>query len=331
MKKLKISLVKGGIFSIPCSTVFIKHIEGLMCRTEMHLNAQVDGKLETFYQENEKKADTRLSTKGKYPFEFLHILNFHRADLPFTYLSVDQYARRFLKLAICDPHASKIATTIHGPGSGLDASEALEVMLYALAEELSFTKSLGSLQEVLFIERDPEIFEKLETRLKYLEVSKGLVETEGDDVFLVPSEKGTTRNLKNRTEQLSKSVFIAMPFSEDFDDIYLYGIKKPVDEMQYTPECLKHEKYMGDIVDRIKIRIKESKLVIADISGNNPNVFYEVGFAQALGKPVILISQEQEAPFDLCTQQRIFYSSRKIGSLEKEVSAQLKQFLLNGK
>lgn len=327
MPKLKFSLIKDGIFSIPCSTVFIKHIEGMMCQAELHLNKMVDGRLETFYQAYEKNEDNKRSTEGKFPFDNLHIINFHKKDLPFTNLSVDKYARRFFKFALADPNAVKIATTIHGPGAGLDPSESLEIMLQALAEELSFTNSLGSLQEILFIERNPDTYEMLRRRLNYLEADKVLIEFEGDDFFLLPAPKGTTRNLKDRSNQLTKSIFVAMPFSDDFDDIYWYGIKQPIEKVNCKPELLKHEKFIGVIIDRIKRRIKESKLVIADISGNNPNVFYEVGYAQALDKPVILISQQEETAFDLSTHRHILYSSKRISFLEKELSEHLTEIL----
>jgi hypothetical protein len=327
MQKLKISLIKGGILSIPCSTVFIKHIEGIMCQTELSLNDKVDGKLEIYYRENEKKKDDKLSTEGKFPFKYLHILNYHKKDLPFSNMSVDSYARRFFKLAINDPEATKVATTIHGPGAGLDTSESFEIMLSALSEELAFTNSLGSLQEILFIERDAETFEMLEKRLKFLHLRTDLLEIIGDDIFLIPAKKGTTRKLVDRSKQLSKVIFVAMPFSEYFEDIYHYGIHSAVKALEHTPEMLKHEKYIGDIIDRIKTRIAISEMVIADISGNNPNVFYEVGYAHALNKPVLLLSQTEESPFDLRTQRQIFYKSYGIKKLEEDLRENLKEIL----
>jgi hypothetical protein len=324
MPKLKISLINDGVFSIPCSTVFIKHIEGMMCQLELNLNKRVGGKLETFYKENEKKEDNKLSTKGKLPCEYLHIINFHKDDLPFTYLSVDRYARRFFQFAIADPNAVKIATTIHGPGAGLDSSESMEVMLEALADEFSSTDSLGNLQEILFIERDSNNFGMLQTRVKYLQENKGLLEFDGNDYFLLPVSGKSTHNLK---KQLTKTIFVAMPFSDDFDDIYWYGIKRPIEKAACKPEMLKHEKFSGDIIERIKKRIEESELVIADITGNRPNIFYEIGYAHALNKKVIFLSQDKEIPFDIITQRNIFYLPKKIKELEQELKEYLDEIL----
>jgi nucleoside 2-deoxyribosyltransferase len=47
--------------------------------------------------------------------------------------------------------------------------------------------------------------------------------------------------------------------------------------------------------------IRRSDVVVADLTGLNPNVFYEMGLAHALGKTIILIKQKdaQRVPFDL--------------------------------
>ena len=50
------------------------------------------------------------------------------------------------------------------------------------------------------------------------------------------------------------------------------------------------------------------RLVIADCTGKNPNLFYEIGMAHTIGKPVILITQkQQDVPFDLQATRYIRY------------------------
>ena len=56
--------------------------------------------------------------------------------------------------------------------------------------------------------------------------------------------------------------------------------------------------------------INEARIVIADITGGNPNVFYEIGIAHTIGKDVILISQdigEKDIPFDIHARRVIDY------------------------
>ena len=47
--------------------------------------------------------------------------------------------------------------------------------------------------------------------------------------------------------------------------------------------------YSGDFICKICKALQESRLVVADITGGNPNVFYEIGLAVGMGKPVVLI------------------------------------------
>lgn len=64
----------------------------------------------------------------------------------------------------------------------------------------------------------------------------------------------------------------------------------------------------GHIIEEIWTAIVSAILIIADCSGRNPNVFYEIGLAHAIGKPVILITRDEEdVPFDLHHRQYIRY------------------------
>ncbi len=61
---------------------------------------------------------------------------------------------------------------------------------------------------------------------------------------------------------------------------------------------------MQDVVSLID----RSRIVIADCTGRNPNVFYEIGIAHTLGREVILITQnEGDVPFDLRHLRYVHY------------------------
>ncbi len=111
--------------------------------------------------------------------------------------------------------------------------------------------------------------------------SKGLVSFIHGEYFL--NQATITNSLyseSNRINLVLDHIFIAMPYAKEFNNIYYFGIKQTIEELGRKCERVDQEKFTGDIVQRIKERIKNSKLVIADITGNNPNVFYEVGFAE---------------------------------------------------
>jgi len=76
--------------------------------------------------------------------------------------------------------------------------------------------------------------------------------------------------------------FILMPFHEDFDDIYRLGIKDACTAAGAYCERVDEQTFHERILDRIYNQIAKADLVIADMTGRNPNVFYEVGYAHAL-------------------------------------------------
>jgi hypothetical protein len=52
-----------------------------------------------------------------------------------------------------------------------------------------------------------------------------------------------------------------------------------------------------------------SDLMIADVTAGNPNVFYEVGIGQTLSRDLVLITQDEDIPFDVQAQHTVFCSS----------------------
>ena len=66
----------------------------------------------------------------------------------------------------------------------------------------------------------------------------------------------------------------------------------------------------------------ESEVIVAEITPANPNVFYELGYAHALGKPTILLAERgRELPFDIRGYRCIFYDNT-IGG-KKEIETKL--------
>jgi hypothetical protein len=65
------------------------------------------------------------------------------------------------------------------------------------------------------------------------------------------------------------------------------------------------------VVEQIWEQIEKAKLLLADVSGKNPNVFYELGLAHAARKPVVFTASElEDVPFDLRHLRVIVYDIR---------------------
>jgi hypothetical protein len=106
-------------------------------------------------------------------------------------------------------------------------------------------------------------------------------------------------------------VFVLMPFDPEFDDVYQLGIKPACNDAGAYAERVDEQIYQESILGRIYNQIAKADVIIADMSGRNPNVFYEVGYAHALGKHVVLLTHRAEdIPFDLKHYPHIVYEGR---------------------
>lgn len=106
-----------------------------------------------------------------------------------------------------------------------------------------------------------------------------------------------------------KSTFILTAFNDRYYEDY-QAIENACLDIGISVSRGDEVRIEGDILSHIVYQICSSQLVIANISGRNPNVFYELGIAQALGKPVIIVSKgAKDIPFDLKNRQVIIYDT----------------------
>lgn len=121
-----------------------------------------------------------------------------------------------------------------------------------------------------------------------------------------------------------KFCFVLMPFESNFEDIYRFGIKQSCIDAGAYCERVDEQIFNESILDRIYNQISKADIIIADMTNRNPNVFYEVGYAHALGKTTILLTQNAEdIPFDLKHYPHIIYNN-KITTLKEELTNRVK-------
>lgn len=95
--------------------------------------------------------------------------------------------------------------------------------------------------------------------------------------------------------------FVVMPFRADLNFFYLYLRRHLEEKHRLRVERGDHRILTVPLLEKIRQQISEAKVLIADVTGRNPNVFYELGLAHALEKPVILLTQDQaeDVPTDI--------------------------------
>ncbi len=114
-----------------------------------------------------------------------------------------------------------------------------------------------------------------------------------------------------------------MPFSKEFDDIYRLGIQESAKAAGIVAERVDELIYSESILERIYRQIDSADFIIADMTGKNPNVFYEVGYAHAKDKLCTLITQHaDDIPFDLKHHRHLVYG----GSVTKLREMLTKEF-----
>jgi nucleoside 2-deoxyribosyltransferase len=103
--------------------------------------------------------------------------------------------------------------------------------------------------------------------------------------------------------------FVLMPFDAAFDDIYKLGIKETAEKLGIRAERVDEQIFHKEnILERIYSQIDTADLIIADLTGRNPNVFYETGYAHAKGKLCLLLtSKADDIPFDLKHHRHLIY------------------------
>ena len=139
----------------------------------------------------------------------------------------------------------------------------------------------------------------------YLE-SEGLVislKTLGShELSLTPHGYAMIENYRNHEASIVGSAFVAMWFNEEVKDAWELGIKPAIQSCGYNPIRIDEVHHHEKIDDRILRTIRESDFVVADLTGHRGGVYFEAGFAIALGKPVIWTCRDdnfREAHFDV--------------------------------
>ena len=104
-------------------------------------------------------------------------------------------------------------------------------------------------------------------------------------------------------------VFTMIPFHPRYDHLFDH-IRETCMSLGF--ECMRgdEEHVRGDLLTHVLKLIVKARLVIAVVDGRNPNVFYELGIAHALSRPVLILGREpKDVPFDVSSNRIIFYDS----------------------
>ena len=129
-----------------------------------------------------------------------------------------------------------------------------------------------------------------------------------------------------KNKKYAYDLFVLMPFRADLKPTYDDHIKPVAAKLKMSVARADDFFSSHSIIDEVWSAIAQSRFLIADCTGRNANVFYEIGMAHSIGKPVILITQnEEDVPFDLRHRRFIKYdcTPRGIKEFEKQLTLTL--------
>lgn len=125
--------------------------------------------------------------------------------------------------------------------------------------------------------------------------------------------------------------FVIMSFDGWSDEYYKLIYQPAVEAAGLVPRRADDLYRPGTIVADIWCLTKEAKVVLADISGKNPNVLYELGLAHAVAKPAVLVTESMDdVPFDLRSLRVLEYDKNQPAwskSLKVEITKAIKEAL----
>ncbi len=160
-------------------------------------------------------------------------------------------------------------------------------------------------QEV-FLEslRSADLISELDGKYRVLDASASHDSTPGNTATF----KKLDRSVKVGA---GDSCFVVMPFAAPHGDYYHHIYKPAIEKAGLRPIRADNEIFgTGKIIDQIWSGINSATVLVAELTTRNPNVFYELGLAHALEKPVVLVcGNETDVPFDLKHIRVIYYDT----------------------
>jgi hypothetical protein len=126
--------------------------------------------------------------------------------------------------------------------------------------------------------------------------------------------------------------FVLMPFTAEWSARIWKNYLQPILLREGFRPVRADDMFGQDIMEDVWESILQARVIIGDITGRNPNVFYELGIAHTVGKDLILLTQNVgDIPFDLNRYRHIVYQDNHDGYqvLSEKLPATLREVLLS--
>lgn len=118
-----------------------------------------------------------------------------------------------------------------------------------------------------------------------------------------------------REQRIVKKCFVIISFQENYDHVYSFAIERALRDKGYSCSRVDENKKPANIQAEIIRNIIDSDIIVADVSENSPNVFYELGISHSVGNKTIVITSKDvnKLPFDMTGFRVIEYRKDRLG------------------
>ena len=183
------------------------------------------------------------------------------------------------------------------------------------------------------LRRNIRPYRRVETLADYLATRRRVEEAAAEEMLGGPGSASVGTVPGEQPGDRRRYVFIAMPFGAPWSETIHATIVKACESLDSEGVVLHWQRAdeiarPGKITDQIVDAINACDAMVADLSGLNANVIYEVGFAHSNSTPVVLLNQDPEtSPFDLRDMRQIAYVVERADECLPQLVGQLRAAL----
>lgn len=311
---LKIEVKHSDITEVAVDVVILKYAQDFWGADKLVANKLTKSRKEIRHNAPKVGEYLILQTFGKINARYALFIGTTRLQ-KFRYGKIREFSKEAMKIIKSElPDISTVAMTMHGVSYGLDEEESFLSQLGGLLDALREDLISTNLKKIIVVEKNLRRAQRIEALI-----------SEHVPNYVLSKEKIVDIDAGHQSET-KPHIFVAMPYEKRFDDVYEFGIETPIKTTGLVCERVDETSFTGDILDRIKLRIDTSSAVIADLSGANPNVYLEVGYAWGKKRPTILLVEDPiDLRFDVRGQRCIIYET--IGELKRKLERELQVIL----
>lgn len=230
-----------------------------------------------------------------------------------NYATIHELAKRTLNVLKDDlPNTRHLAMTIHGPGFGLDESEALRSQIGGYLDAIQSGDYPPTLERITIVEVAKKRIGRLQSILHDFAETRDDIQPITPQEYRLVAGQADGERAEIPTPEIRPYVLALLTEDEDNDDVFYYGIQGAAHAYGLLCERVDPAVRENETLESVQNRIATATLIVADVSQPDIHTYLHLGYAWGARRPVVLLSRGANTfPYSV---ERIVYD--KIHELE---------------